>query len=105
MAPPPRAPEEPGGASAYLRTALGLRRSRGCGTLTCVLLLTAGLLVLTAHLGRALTGGGHDVHVDRAAAGDPPLLELDDDSACLPLTELLLVNATARVELRGPRVL
>ena len=50
MAPPP-APrtEEPGGASAYLRTALVY--AIGLWPLTCVLLLTAGLLVLTAHLG------------------------------------------------------
>lgn len=47
---PPRAPrtEEPGGM-ASLRTVLVY--AIGLWPLTCVVLLTAGLLVLTAHLG------------------------------------------------------
>ena len=48
MAPPPAPRTESPGAS-YVRTALVY--AIGLWPLTCVLLLTAGLLVLTAHLG------------------------------------------------------
>jgi hypothetical protein len=50
MAPPP-APrtEDPGAAPGYLQTALIY--AIGLWPLTCVMLLTAGLLVLTANLG------------------------------------------------------
>lgn len=50
MTPPPAPRTEPSGAGAgHLRTALVY--AIGLWPLTCVMLLVAGLLVLTAHLG------------------------------------------------------